>query len=517
TRAAAVVCLLLPVSNRSAAVAHPGLVVATTAGAVQGVTVDGQNQWRGVPYAAPPTGDRRWRPPAPAIPWAGTRDATSFAPPCPFLASQPEGAEDCLFVDISAPSTSGGARLPVMVHLHGGANWYYTPYNNTSAFVSRGVIVVNVHYRLGALGFVGHPALSAENGGSSGEYGVLDQLAALHWVHDNIAAFGGDPANVTLFGESAGSFDAVALAASPLGRGLISKLAAQTESFYAARGAGRINDAEQLGVGLADRLGCSSAPDVIACLRAKPVQDVVEAGGFEDVAPWTGGRVLPRSPLELFASDPLRIPLLLGSNREEAAFFLPPQEPGEKYSTNLWVRDTNGLVGPQNGRRARSLYPSSDFDSAYWATIGLITDAVYTCPMRRVALGGRGPVFRYLYTHRYENDPQLASFRAAHFLDDPVLWHDGSLLGGYTFTPGEDLLAGRMATYWTDFAKTGDPNGPGVPTWPAYTAETERSTVLDVASGEVSGYHVAGCGFLDSLPDIFAPAPAYTPSRRGMR
>lgn len=142
-----------------------------------------------------------------------------------------DGSEDCLYLNVSVPAGAAStARLPVMVHLHGGSNWFFHPYQHASALVEHGVIVVTVAYRLGVFGFVGHPALSAEAAGSSGEYGVLDQIAALHWVQDNIGAFGGDPRNVTLFGESAGSFDAVAIAASPLGHGSFAKLAAQTES-----------------------------------------------------------------------------------------------------------------------------------------------------------------------------------------------------------------------------------------------------------------------------------------------
>src|SRR5262249_3682987 len=168
--------------------------------------------WRGIPYAAPPVGLLRWRPPAPVQPWVGVRDATTFMPQCIQLidVNATDGSEDCLYLNIFVPlSATPSSRLPVMVHLHGGGNTFGAPYQDASAFVARDVIVVTLAYRLGVFGFVGHPALSAEGGGSSGEYGVLDQIAALHWVHDNITAFGGDPTNVTLFGLSAGSFDTV--------------------------------------------------------------------------------------------------------------------------------------------------------------------------------------------------------------------------------------------------------------------------------------------------------------------
>jgi para-nitrobenzyl esterase len=200
----------------SAADGADPLTVHTSAGDVQGISSGSLHEWRGVPYAAPPLGPRRWRPPAPVSPWSGVRLADTFAPQCLQLGlSEPvEGSEDCLYLNVFAPAEAGGSR-PVMVHLHGGSNFFFHPYTNANALVERGVIVVTVGYRLGVFGFAGHPALTAEGGGSSGEYGLLDQIAALQWVQDNIAAFGGDPGNVTLFGESAGSFDAVAIAASP--------------------------------------------------------------------------------------------------------------------------------------------------------------------------------------------------------------------------------------------------------------------------------------------------------------
>src|SRR5262249_18348275 len=215
-----------------AAPSSSSLVVTTASGSVGGVLDGSVKEWRGVPYAASPVGSLRWRPPAPVTPWSGVRDAASFAPPCIQVDGQGGtlGSEDCLYLNVFVPSSAAPrSNLAVMVHLHPGSNSFGDAYNDAGVFTARNVIVVTVGYRLGVLGFMGSAALSAEGGGSSGEYGVLDQLAALHWVHDNIAAFGGDPSRVTLFGSSAGSFDTLAIMASPLSRGLISGAAVQGE------------------------------------------------------------------------------------------------------------------------------------------------------------------------------------------------------------------------------------------------------------------------------------------------
>ena len=297
----AILCLALAVFAPVTAGADPapGPVVHTSAGDI-GATVEGSVvEWRAIPYAAPPVGDLRWRPPQPAAPWTGVRVSSEFAPECIQLgvSAPTEGSEDCLYLNVFAPAgTAPSDHLPVMVHLHPGGNYFVDAYHNADAFVNRGVIVVTVGYRLGVMGFAGHPALTVEGGGSSGEYGVLDQIAALQWVQHNIVGFGGDPRNVTLFGDSAGSFDAVAIAASPLGRGLFARLAAQTEAFWPLRGKGTIADAEDIGSDVAAAVGCSDAADVLTCLRALPADGLVQAAGPGDVAPWVGGRVLPASP-----------------------------------------------------------------------------------------------------------------------------------------------------------------------------------------------------------------------------
>ena len=487
------------------------LVVHTLSGDVQGVANRSENEWRGIPYAAPPVGELRWRPPAPAEPWSGVRDASKFAPPCIQLKFDANGIagtmgrENCLYLNVFAPSSATAAsRLPVMVHLHPGSNYFGQPYENPSAFVDRGVVVVTLAYRLGILGFGGHPELTAEGHGSSGEYGLLDQLAALAWVQDNIAAFGGDPSRVTLFGSSAGSFDAVALMASPLSTGLFARVAVQGEPFWTLTGKrSKVHFAETIGLHAAKVSGCNSSPDAVACLRALPARALVRIEGPGDVGPFTGGVVLPKPPIKLLQGE-TTVPLLVGFDREEDRYFALPYPLPKRYSRRDWIRDTNDLIGREHAAEARALYRPSAYGSRAWAFITMRTDAVRGCPTRRLANAVDAPTWRWLYTHTYENDPALADGRAAHIFEEPFLWHDFTLFGfNHTPTPAEEVLSSRMTDYWTNFAKTGDPNGPGLPTWPRYDTTTEPTLILDDEIEIVSSYHVTECSLLDTIPVPF--------------
>jgi para-nitrobenzyl esterase len=499
----------------SAAAVEVPLEVTVEGGVLRGTEAGGIREWRGVPYAAPPLNELRWRPPSPAGSWDGVREASEFGPPCVQLASETRtiGSEDCLYLNVSAPHPVEGAPgLPVMVHLHGGGNSGFWPYQDASAFVRHGVIVVTVAYRLGAFGWVGHPSLSVEGGGSSGEYGSLDQISALQWVQRNIAAFGGDPDNVTLFGNSAGSLDATALVVSPRARGLFQRAALQTESYWAFYEPGDIADAEAMGTALADGVGCSSATDVPACLRDLSAAQLVEALGFIDVAPRVGGEILPESPRDLLASQSLTVPLLVGSNRDEAAFFFEESFTGGHYGRNNYVRDTNALVGADAAAIARRLYPIAEYDGYLGANVALFTDAVYSCPMRALALTSSGPVWRYLYSHVYENNEFLASLGAAHFLDDPIMWNDSSLLegfsvGDYQFSPAEESLSATMTTYWTNFARTGNPNGSGLPEWPQFSDAAPQTLEFDGSMELLDGWRTEQCSFLDTV--VLDPRPGW--------
>jgi para-nitrobenzyl esterase len=502
---AVIVCLLLLVATPPAARAGDRLDVATESGVVRGIATAHGPQWRGIPYAAAPVGSRRWKPPRRAPSWDGVRAADRFAPQCIQLISETEtkGREDCLYLNVFAPPDARpGAPVPVMVHLHGGGNGFGRAYRDASAFVDRGVLVVTLQYRLGIFGFMGHPALTAEAGRPSGEYALLDQISALRWVKRNIAAFGGDPHNVTLFGVSAGSFDAAALVASPLAIGLFRRAALQTESVWAGRGIDKIEIAEDWGREVA-HARCRHAVDLLRCLRRAPASELVRKSDFLDLQPWVGGDVLPASPLKLIERQTSTVPLLVGSNREETAgWFFPHTFLGEPYPKRLWIKDTDDLTGAGTGDRVRALYRPYRFDSRLWAAVAAYTDAVYTCPIRRLATISDGPVWRYLYTHRYANHEDLRRMRAAHFHDEPMLWHDRELLRGfgaadYQFSDAEKRLSKQMTSYWVNFAKTGNPNGPGLPAWPQYTQDGERILVLHQRVRVIDHWRSEACRFFD--------------------
>jgi para-nitrobenzyl esterase len=496
-----------------AARASSPLEVEVEAGLLRGVDAGATFEWRGIPYAEAPTGALRWRPPVSKEPWSGVRDATEFAPPCIQLRSDTEthGQEDCLYLNVFAPaSTTPSSPLPVMVHLHGGGNFFGWPYMNASAFVSHGVIVVTVGYRLGAMGFLAHPALSEEGGGASGEYALLDQLAALQWVQDNISAFGGDPGNVTLFGMSAGSFDALALVASPLGHGLFQRAALQTTNYWSLYEPPTLAEVEQDGQRLADMVGCSASSDVADCLRALPADQLVLTLGPGDVQPLIGGQVLTASPRDLIAAQEATVPLLVGSTREEASILVFHEFTlgGRRYPKGFYQLEAIDIIAPDAARAVRELYPVHDYDSELWAGIAIWSDSHYTCPARALASTSAGPVWRYLYTHVYDNSEFLAGARAAHFFDDPVMWLDAelsSLWMDYEFSPDEIELSANMRGYWTNFAKTGDPNGPGVPEWPQWSPTSQPTLVLDEPIGLVERWHDIQCDFFDTYPIFIKP------------
>ena len=459
-------------------------VVDAPAGAVRGVAEGSLNVFRGIPYAEPPVGDRRWRPPAPLRRWRGVRAAENFGPACVqpqsghlnniyANAPMPVG-EDCLTLNIWAPANA--RRAPVIVWIHGGALWTGASrealYDGTR-LARRGVILVSINYRLGVLGWLAHPALSAESPSHvSGNYGLLHQIAALHWVQRNIGAFGGDPANVTVAGESAGGLSILYLMASPQARGLFAKAILESSymismpelraSRYGAPAA-ETSGAQLQGAVHANDLAALRAMDPIALTNA------AAAAGF---GPWgvVDGQILPEQMLDAFtAGRQARVPTLVGFNSGEirSLRILAPPVPASPAAYEAAIRERYGDLADPFLR----LYPAADMAESILATT---RDGLYGWTAERVARAqtARGQAgFLYLFDHPYPAADE-AGLHGFHASELPYVFGTAErtppLWPRIPATPTEAALSEAMISYWTSFARTGVPSAVGQPAWPAY-------------------------------------------------
>jgi para-nitrobenzyl esterase len=454
-------------------------IVTTERGPVRGTVGANFRQFLGIPYAAPPVGNLRWRPPREHARWFTPLNATSFGNHCPQVAS-PFGTasltEDCLFLNVFTPDEEANhesdARLyPVMVWIHGGAFTVgesddYIP----TKLVQHGVIVVTINYRLGALGFLAHPALSAESPDHiSGNYGIMDQQAALKWVHRNIAAFGGNPENVTIFGESAGGRSVFLHVASPLAAGLFDRGIVESGAYFGL-GAPTLADEESHGQAFSASIGCTS--QTARCLRSRSVKKIIENWGIFDSSENVDGKVLPRSPDTAFVAGQFNhVPLINGTNHDEWRFFTDPITADEYPSV------VESMVGPDAAPLVLAEYPLEKFDSPSLAVGAMGTDSIFACPARAVdqVLSTQVPIFTYEFNDTNAPEvflpPTSFPYGAA---------HGSELLYLFDLTwPGEldeqqQELSDRMISYWTQFAKVGEPNRSGLPSWRAYDATTDE-------------------------------------------
>jgi para-nitrobenzyl esterase len=483
--------LVTSVVHPASASAQPSLggapVTTVGDGAVRGVPVSGGYEFLGLPYAAPPTGSLRWRPPRPPADWRGVRDATQFAPSCPqptkdnpFL---PPGAlsEDCLYLNVYTPSLRHNADRPVVVWIHGGGFTEDGGRNyDGSKLAADGTVVVTISYRLGALGFLAHPALARGPGGPAGNYGLMDQIAALQWVRDNIARFGGNPNNVTIAGQSAGGVSVLALLVSHRSRGLFQRAIVQSGAFALTQRP--LTDAETAGEAFATRAGC---PDQSAsCLRRLPVQSLVDNFTAPVIPGVIDGRVLTESIATALAAGRFaRVPILNGVNDlEELIFsaglglavsggtFVPV--PVHPVTPEGYTTDIAAVLGVSDAQAASiaALYPLSAYPLPDVAFAALVSDANFACPALQVDrwTAARAPTFAYQFNddkapERFAPLPPAAthSSELQYIFDQP-----NTPLPG-TFTADQQALAASMRAAWASFAANGDPSTSAL-AWPSF-------------------------------------------------
>lgn len=457
-------------------------------GKLQGIQADGITTFKGVPYATPPLGDLRWKEPQPLKPWRGVRKADKFAPACMQEGvsmpgeTPPQVNEDCLYLNIWAPATHSKQLLPVIVWIHGGG------YTNGSAsmplywgdrLARKGVIVVTVAYRLGALGFLAFPELTHESPDHvSGNYGLLDQIAALKWVQRNIAAFGGDPHCVTVAGQSSGAISVSILMASPLAKGLFQRAIAESGGlFEPLQLAPRylLASAEKDGEKFAASLGVTSLKE----LRALPAARF--NGNPNGIAhPVIDSRVLPRSPYDAFqAGQQNDVPLLLGANAEEARSMVDVSH----VTAAAFESDINKSFGALPPPLITA-YPHRTDTEAQQARLDFERDLRFGWDMwawaRLQADTGHRPVFYYSFAHKppFPINTVYYNWGASHFAE---LWYVFDHLDqeAWPWTDVDRNLAATISSYWVNFAKSGDPNGSGLPPWPAFTTENGKVQILD--------------------------------------
>lgn len=490
------------------------LHVETAEGPVQGIERGATRAFLGIPYAAPPVGDLRWRAPAPVAPWDEPLVADELGAECPQRALLGEGwvdgtSEDCLTLNVWSPEGARGA--PVMFFIHGGGfingSSAIDTYDGQHLAEAGGVVVVTINYRLGPLGYLSHEAIDDDDDGAAGAYGFADQQAALDWVARNAAAFGGDPENVTIFGESAGAMSAWLHLVAPGSQGKFGR--AVLESGIYADGYRTMEGARLRSEALADAVGCTGQADVAACLRAKTSQELFEAPlgldtvGFLEAFAWlpaVGGAVLPEQPSEVVADGRAApVPIVIGTNRNEGTFFIRGSFGGIDAAEYAAVIEEQ--FGAKVAAQILARYPAEG-ETAEPVFAEAFGDFVFVCPTRRLVRAlAVSSDDRFLYSFERPVElavmPGLGSFHAAELMF--VFGTD--FVDGLATLSDEDLpLSAAIQGYWSRFAATGDPNGGDAVAWPSYDEASDEHLTLDLVIAAGSGHKDEVCDFWDGIP-----------------
>ncbi|MCB1678405.1 MAG: carboxylesterase family protein [Halioglobus sp.] len=505
------------------------LTVEVGGGVLRGYLDDGVEYYLGIPYAQAPVGDLRWRPPQPVPPWRGELPVQENPGGCPQfvpLLDTLSGDEDCLYLNVWTPADKPAAAMPVMVWIHGGGfiagRGSFTAEDGRALAESHQVVVVTLNYRLGVFGFLAHRALSREDADhpGSGNYGIEDQTAALRWVRDNIGAFGGDPQNVTIFGQSAGAVSVCAQLVSPQAAGLFQR--AIIQSGPCATGLSSLAGASAVGATLAAKTGCAGEGE-LACLRARSTGEIARAlpadptfafgEGYTVWWPVLDGQVLPVQMLDAFKSgDFNRVPVINGSTRDEATLLVwlshnlvrRPLEP-QQYLERLAY-----LVGgsePMAQRIARR-YPLADYDDVFTALSVAFSDGFFHCPTRHQsrALARHVPTWEYSFDYRHA--PFLVPWvdlGAYHAAEIQYVFGKPMSFLRRAFRQEEQPLAASMMAHWAAFARSGAPDPGQRPRWPRYGSD-EKALIFNLQNSLASGLYDDTCAFWEGLTYL---TPAY--------
>jgi para-nitrobenzyl esterase len=457
--------------------------VKVTGGSIEGIVKDGIVSFKGVPFAAPPVGELRWKSPQPVKPWEGVKKADDFAPgPMQdtefgkMLGGPQKISEDCLYLNVWTGSKKAGEKRPVMVWIYGGGfglGMTSTPTYDGAIFAGKGVVLVSVAYRVGAMGFLAHPELSKESGISSGVYGIQDQIAGLKWVKANIAKFGGDPKNVTIFGESAGGMSVGILAGSPMAKGLFHRAISESGG-YMTPARSSLKEAEEQGKAFLSKLGANDIKAARA-LSAEAIQKEIK--GMGNFMPVADNVTIMDNQYEHYEAGQFNdTPILIGTNSDEGALFATQKTTGEAFEK---------MIRDQYSAGADALlktYPHATDAEANKSNKDIFRDSIFGWPTwawaKWQSSKGKNKAFVYYFDHRIPQSPDGAN----HGTEIGYVFGN---LGGFNGAdrPEDRVLSKLISAYWINFAKKGNPNGPDLPVWPAFDEKEQKTMFFDKTPG----------------------------------
>lgn len=506
--------MMIPVKPVSAHGNEP--VVHTNDGNIRGKTTSQGRSFLGVPFAAPPVGELRWKSPAKVASWNGVKNTTEFKSPCAALplpakvgipSRNGSTNEDCLYLNVYTPQKTH-KNTPVMVFIHGGGfqNGAGSDHEGDVMAAKSGAIVVTVNYRMGPFGFLALPTLTSESSmGTSGNLGLLDQVAALKWVKNNIANFDGDAKNVTAFGISAGGRSICSHLISPMAKGLFQR--AVIESSPCVRNVKTLATSEGQGMNIAAQAGCANAATQLTCLRSKSTTEILNAGGnsIGTWAPNVDGVIIPQQFTDAVNSGKLnKMPVMQGTTHDEYGWHVAIGFENSPVTVAQYPQLIQSMFGATAQPQILSKYPVGDYPTPGDALARVVTDANYSCPARATdqLLSAHVPTYGYEFNDQNAPDYLWVGLRGpVHAAETPYLFRAANAVSSGYFTPAQGKLSDQIIDYWSTFADKGNPNGRNLPYWPAYMSNSDKVQSLQPGNTRPIATLATDhkCGFWNSL------------------